>query len=100
MKRNKLVMIFLLIFLCAFSIGYESVLAIYKEKLNTKVYLSVLDPSSTVVVSFDNNTDMYVYVGGQGSGSNNSTAAGGFNGGGQGLGRNDGWGASGRRRWN
>ena len=53
MKNNKLVMIMLLIVLCIFSIGYKKSLGIYKETLNTKVYLSVLDPSQNVIVTFD-----------------------------------------------
>lgn len=46
-------------------------------------------------LSLITDTKLFIYVGGKGTGSNITTATGGFNGGGAGLGRNDGWGASG-----
>ena len=52
MRKYKLVIIALLVFLCTFSFGYKKSYGIYRETLNTKVYLSILDPSSMVTVSF------------------------------------------------
>ena len=52
MKKCKLVIIALLIFLCTFSVGNKKSFGIYRETLNTKVYLSILDPSSMVTVNF------------------------------------------------
>ena len=61
MKKIKLrfyIMIIFVFIFSAFFINYKSTYGIYRDTLNTKVYLSVLDPSATATVTYisDNTT--------------------------------------------
>ena len=52
-KTIKLSLAVLVFFMCFLLENYKSTYGIYRDTLNTKVYLSVVDPSSTYLVQFD-----------------------------------------------
>ena len=52
MKKNKLVILFLLILLFVFFSSNKNAFGIYKDTLNASVYLSVKDPSQNVIATF------------------------------------------------
>ena len=52
MKKNKLVVLFLLILLFVFFSSNKNAFGIYKNTLNASVYLSVKDPSQNVIATF------------------------------------------------
>ena len=54
-KQLKLLIVILIFFLCLFIGKYGISYAIYRDVLNTKVYLSILDPNTTYTITL--NTD-------------------------------------------
>ena len=56
MKRTlKLLAVVLVFFMCLLLGKYNNSYGIYRDTLNTKVYISVLDPSATVLITLNPN---------------------------------------------
>ena len=56
-KNNKLkcLIVLLVFFLSLFFVKYRDTLAIYRGELTARAYLTVLDPSATIEVTWDLN---------------------------------------------
>ena len=54
-RKNKLLIIVLILFLCPFFVKSKDTFGIYRTTLNTPIYLSVLDPNANYVVRVEKN---------------------------------------------